>query len=157
MDLCVECGLECKDITDRFIGESVYHMKCFNCSQCHRYIEQDGKIYKNTDPGAKLGSFWCEDCKNSKKPQPTMKKVGGIGKAFEEGGSYVAHVPQMQAQAEYCQVCKKPVTQVEKIIANSQIVHTQCFRCTQCRKLLDKAQFETKEQKPYCTGCYKKL
>ncbi|CAF1116215.1 unnamed protein product, partial [Rotaria sordida] len=62
-----------------------------------------------------------------------------------------------QANAKICYACQKPILTGGLITFDTNVYHDDCFRCSQCQKLLT---YETKlnkhNSKPCCAACYDK-
>lgn len=56
-----------------------------------------------------------------------------------------------------CTICSKTVYPTEKVVANKQVMHKSCFRCTQCNAILKLASYAFGNGKFYCEPHFQQL
>ncbi|XP_068135510.1 four and a half LIM domains protein 5 isoform X2 [Hyperolius riggenbachi] len=131
MLLCIDCY------------SNEYSSKCFNCKASimpgSRKMDYKGCSWHET-------CFVCQGCQQPLGNKPFIPKQSSL---------YC--VPCFENQfASRCQSCKKAIT-TSGISFENQPWHTECFVCTNCKKMLAGEQFTSKDDDPYCIDCYGNL
>eukprot|EP00055_Hartaetosiga_balthica_P009079 m.35364 g.35364 ORF g.35364 m.35364 type:complete len:380 (-) comp6598_c0_seq1:437-1576(-) len=60
-------------------------------------------------------------------------------------------------RANTCKVCAKAVFYMEKVVADEQVYHKTCFKCTQCKKTLSTGTYASLDGKLFCKPHFKQL
>ncbi|CAF3229928.1 unnamed protein product [Rotaria socialis] len=58
--------------------------------------------------------------------------------------------------APLCAFCNKSVYPAEELIAAGQKFHKLCLKCVSCNTILNLGNFNEREKKIYCSGCYRR-
>jgi len=140
--ICPVCKKPAGDLLDKLVNKQHYHLNCFNCSSCGKYLSG---TFSMPDP-RDLSLIICPDCKGKYESHYTPK-------SFEEGGSYVIKKVNMNVGREdICAKCGKKVYDSERMRAMERVWHYNCFRCFKCNGKL--SSFEVYNNDPYCRNCY---
>ena len=178
-----EIGTEGKAIKYR---EKSWHLKCFKCSNCDRYLKAEKFIVKGI-------RIFCQDCfgesQNEITPvvasncdvclkqvdmhEPHMSSEGYIwhescfscvfcsreliGKPFlRHTAGLLCEVCYGDRVAHTCGKCNEKIVK-GGVKHEHSYFHQDCFNCAYCEIQLASAKFTTKDGKNFCTTCNKKL
>jgi len=53
-----------------------------------------------------------------------------------------------------CSACQQPIHGGDRMFALGKDFHVQCFKCVQCKVLIDQGRFFQKNDQPYCSNCF---
>lgn len=126
--VCPVCKQQAGTLLDKVVGTQHYHLDCFICNQCKKYLG-GCKFYR--DP-REDGMLLCEECKDIICPRGAHARVshGGVTTVDGEAGStgYVARQPVISTYGNTkCRRCRKTVYENEKFRACESLWHRQWF------------------------------
>jgi len=130
---------------------SVWHKKCFSCSECKRPLDSvlacdgpDREIHCRACYGKMFGPKgygYGHTPTLSSGGESTAAQVGGFkGQKPKEGG---------------CPRCGFAVYEAEKMISKGKVWHKRCFHCNDCNRSLDSTNLcDAPNGDIYCRSCY---
>lgn len=77
-----------------------------------------------------------------------------FGDAAIGGTSYQPTKPDMSSVAKKCAKCGKAVYMAEELLAAGKKWHKLCFKCTNCKKMLDSSTMAEHGGELYCKSCH---
>nr|CAD7398317.1 unnamed protein product [Timema cristinae] len=152
---CPRCGGSVFAAEQQLAKGTMWHKKCFNCSQCHRPLDSmlacdgpDKEIYCKPCYGKNFGpkGFGFGYA-------PTLVSTSGISTQIfpEAKPSSGARAPIGQG----CPRCGFMVYEAEKMISKNTIWHRRCFNCKDCHRSLDSTNLnDGPDRDIYCRSCY---
>jgi len=155
--ICPVCKKQCGGLLDKVVGNQHYHLECFNCSKCGKYLGHDGFF---RDPGHD-GLLVCGACKDVVYGAPghharvTHDGIGVADDAATGSTGYTVHRPVINPLGtNKCRRCGKTVYENEKLRCCEAVWHRKCFTCEKCGVKLDLSRYETLHNDPYCRDCF---
>jgi len=153
--LCPVCKKQCGGLLDKVVGTQHYHLDCFICNNCKKYLGES-RFFR--DPREE-NMLLCEACKNTICGAPGRHAAithAGVSTDAETGSTgYTVHRPVMSAGGiNMCRRCGKTVYENEKLRCCEAVWHRKCFTCEKCGCKLDLSRYETVHNNPYCRDCY---
>lgn len=172
MTTCYGCNRTIRGEYVTALGRD-WHAGCFTCAGCRRplegsFIEHHGQPFHSEcytqrygkrcagcgqaisgEYVSALGKEWhaehfvCQDCRKPFKGRNFYQKDG---QPYCEN----CHAERFSPR---CAGCGKPIVG-SYASAQGKTWHTECFRCTRCRKPFRGKNFLEKNGSPYCTDCY---
>ncbi|XP_063932303.1 cysteine and glycine-rich protein 2-like [Zophobas morio] len=135
-DICPVCNKPTGTITDKIVESQRYHLQCFNCNRCNKYLQDKFTV----DPHN--GKLICKECYSI-----TQNKVEG------HPSGYKIQRPKLEVQGQHCSYCGKIVYKAEAIKALGKHWHKLCFKCNVCGQHLTVLDAESHDNKPICKKC----
>ena len=153
--VCPVCKQQAGTLLDKVVGTQHYHLDCFICNQCKKYLG-GCKFYR--DP-REDGMLLCEECKDIVCPRGAHARVSHDGVTTVDGDAgstgYVARQPVISTYGgTKCRRCRKTVYENEKFRACESLWHRQCFTCEKCGVKLNPQLYESIHNNPYCRECF---
>lgn len=125
--VCPVCKQQAGTLLDKVVGTQHYHLDCFICNQCKKYLG-GCKFYR--DP-REDGMLLCEECKDIVCPRGAHARIshGGVTTDGDAGTTgYVARQPVISTYGNTkCRRCRKTVYENEKFRACESLWHRQWF------------------------------
>jgi len=153
--ICPVCKKQCGTLLDKVVGTQHYHLDCFICNECKKYL---GGSQFFRDPRQE-GMLLCAGCKDSvygssgHHARVTHTGVAADGETGSTG--YTVHRPVINAYGvNKCRRCGKTVYENEKLRCCEAVWHRKCFTCEKCGVKLDLSRYETLHNNPYCRDCF---
>ncbi|XP_063233355.1 muscle LIM protein Mlp84B isoform X2 [Bacillus rossius redtenbacheri] len=152
---CPRCGGAVFAAEQQLAKGTMWHKKCFNCSDCHRPLDS---VLACDGPDREV---YCKACYAKKfGPKgfgyghaPTLVCAGG-----EPNITFPEAKPAMGARApqgQGCPRCGFAVYEAEKMISKTRIWHRRCFSCRDCKRSLDSTNLnDGPDREIYCRTCY---
>jgi len=94
---------------------------------------------------------------------PTARRVTAVDRSGGGGGytgwsgdgkQYVPQRKEINTNPNACGKCGKAVYMAEEILAAGKKWHKMCFKCTNCKKLLDSSTMASHDGDLYCKSCH---
>ncbi|ELU04605.1 hypothetical protein CAPTEDRAFT_160006 [Capitella teleta] len=82
--------------------------------------------------------------------------VSGVSTSYPAPPSSAAHEKFNSMSAECCPRCQKKVYFAEEVRVGLRKYHKLCFKCDNCKKLLEASRVNEHEDSLYCQACYGK-
>ncbi|XP_070504932.1 muscle LIM protein Mlp84B-like [Chironomus tepperi] len=149
---CPRCGGAVFAAEQMLAKGTMWHKKCFNCSECHRPLDS---VLACDGPDREIH---CKAC---------------YAKLFGPKGFGYGHTPVLSTNGEStlnfagkiggvrptdgsgCPRCGFVVYEAEKMISKKNSWHKRCFNCSDCHKSLDSTNLcDGPNGEIYCRGCY---
>uniref|UniRef100_A0A336MTA1 CSON005688 protein n=1 Tax=Culicoides sonorensis TaxID=179676 RepID=A0A336MTA1_CULSO len=150
---CPRCGGVVFAAEQQLAKGTVWHKRCFSCSQCHRPLDSvlacdgpDREIYCRACYGKQYGpkGFGYGHT-------PTLSSNGESVPVHGEGRPLMGKKPEKGG----CPRCGFAVYAAEQMISKGQVWHKRCFHCADCNKSLDSTNLcDGPNGDIYCRGCY---
>ncbi|CRL08220.1 CLUMA_CG020903, isoform C [Clunio marinus] len=110
---CPRCGGAVFAAEQQLAKGTMWHKKCFNCSECHRPLDS---MLACDGPDKEIH---CRSCYGRR------SAIGGVRPTDGSG----------------CPRCGFIVYEAEKMISKSSSWHKRCFNCSECHRSLDSTNF----------------
>ncbi|XP_069128903.1 testin-like isoform X1 [Argopecten irradians] len=172
------------DYKDLSYKDRHWHEFCFKCFECQKSLVDQPFAPKNenifcSDCHDDKFAARCDGCEKPFKGGdesagvPGMKKFEYRGKQWHEecfccmvcmqpirNKSFIPRDQEVVCVAcyedQFAQKCSKCSGVINKggVAYKNQPWHKECFTCTNCNKELAKEKFTSRDEKPFCAGCY---
>ena len=83
-----------------------------------------------------------------------MNRDAGYSGWSGDGKQYVPVRKDVVTNPNACGKCNKAVYMAEEILAAGKKWHKMCFKCANCRKLLDSSTMASHDGELYCKSCH---
>ena len=160
----------------------LYHSNCFKCSICQRYLndlktnrfqldDRGEPICSNCELSKAKICFICDkpiidenilmidqknyhaNCFNCSKCQKSLINQKDIRR---NNSKIVCFQCYHRDFAPKCEQCSEPISTGKTIIFNENKYHLDCFRCNQCKQIINDQNVSVMNSKCYCDQCYQK-
>lgn len=115
-----------------------WHKVCFRCFQC-------GKSLDSMTMANRGGELYCQAC--HKKNFANFEMVKEVQPGATSGSL---------GGGKSCGTCGKPVYFNERVLGAGREFHKQCFKCSDCNKMLESTTVADHEGTIFCKACHKK-
>ena len=92
---------------------------------------------------------------------PTAKRVTAVNPSDAgytgwsgDGKQYLPVRKEIVTNPNACGKCNKPVYMAEEVLAAGKKWHKMCFKCANCKKLLDSSTMASHDGELYCKSCH---
>lgn len=119
-----------------------FHIKCLVCLKCNKNLHGGEFIVMNTDDP------YCQSCYEAVSTLFNRARL-----LFSRQHLWSVNLIYFQSLEKCCECGETIKTRILR--AAGKIYHPECFKCTNCKCILDGVPFtQDSEKRAYCIACY---